>query len=102
MNEHGSAAAALQALPDVARKAGVEDYAPCPVGVAEAELTAAQNAGARMIRHGTPEYPEGLAGLSDAPPLLWAMGDPSVLTKPMIALVGARNASSLGLRMARG
>lgn len=102
MNEHGSAAAALQALPDVARKAGVEDYAPCPVGVAEAELTSAQNAGARMIRHGTPEYPEGLAGLSDAPPLLWAMGDPSVLTKPMIALVGARNASSLGLRMARG
>ncbi len=39
--------------------------------------------------------------LPDAPPVLWARGDISLLTRPMVALVGARNASSLGLRMAR-
>jgi DNA processing protein len=42
-----------------------------------------------------------LAELDDAPPFLWLMGDPALLAKPMIALVGARNASSLGTSMAR-
>ena len=39
--------------------------------------------------------------LPDAPPVLWALGDLALLTRPMVAMVGARNASSLGLRMAR-
>jgi len=33
--------------------------------------------------------------------VLWVQGDVSLLNRPMVALVGARNASSLGLRMAR-
>jgi DNA processing protein len=39
--------------------------------------------------------------ISDAPPLLWAVGNLSLLARPTVAMVGARNASSLGLRMAR-
>jgi DNA processing protein len=39
--------------------------------------------------------------LPDAPPVLWARGDLSLLDRPTVAMVGARNASSLGLRMAR-
>ncbi len=101
MAEHGSASAALDALPEVARAAGVDDYAPCPPGVAAAELKAARLAGARAIAAGSPDYPERLARLADAPPILWLMGDVSLLARPMIALVGARNASSLGTRMAR-
>jgi DNA processing protein len=42
-----------------------------------------------------------LAGLADAPPILWAIGDLTLLSRPMVAMVGARNASSLGVRMAR-
>ncbi|MFD1193309.1 DNA-processing protein DprA [Seohaeicola saemankumensis] len=101
MNEHGNATAALGALPDVARAAGIDDYRPCPVGVAQAELRAARAAGARMICAGDPLYPALLAQITDAPPILWAMGDPAILARPMLALVGARNASSLGTRMAR-
>jgi DNA processing protein len=54
-----------------------------------------------MICIGAPGYPTPLARLADAPPLLWAVGDASVLERPAVALVGARNASSLGTRMAR-
>ena len=102
MQEHGSAQAALEALPEVARAAGVEKYTPCPIGVAEAELKAGAALGARLIFIGTPDYPALLAETSDAPPLLWAVGDGAeLLHRPMVALVGARNASSLGLRMAK-
>ena len=101
MAEHGSAAAALAALPGIARAAGVEDYAPCPPAVVQAELKAARAAGARLVMHGDPGWPAALADLADAPPFLWLRGDDSLLTRPMVALVGARNASSLGTRMAR-
>lgn len=99
--EHGSAGAALQALPDVARAAGVEGYAVCPVEVALAEMRAARAHSARMLCHGEPDYPSALIDLPDAPPVLWAVGDAALLNRPMVAMVGARNASSLGLRMAR-
>ncbi|MGR3703899.1 MAG: DNA-processing protein DprA [Paracoccaceae bacterium] len=102
MAEHGSAAAALAALPDVARAAGVDGYKPCPAGVALAELRAGQAAGARMLCAGDPSYPATLLSIPDAPPILWVTGDPGVLSRPMVAIVGARNASSLGTRMARG
>lgn len=101
MTEHGTAAAALEALPEVARAAGEENYTPCPEGVAAAEFKAARLAGARLIAWGAPDYPDALTTIPDSPPLLWAIGDIALPTRPSIALVGARNASSLGTRMAR-
>ncbi|OOY04357.1 DNA-processing protein DprA [Thioclava sp. F28-4] len=101
IGEHGSAAAALAALPEVARAAGVADYIPCPEKHARAEIKAGKATGARLLIHGGPGYPAALAGIDDAPPVLWALGQLELLTRPMIALVGARNASSLGLRMAK-
>ena len=101
MAEHGSAAAALQALPEVARAAGVEKYETCPIGVAVNEIKAGRLAGAALVAYGSDQYPKDLAQLPDAPPFLWVLGDAGLLQSPMIALVGARNASSLGTRMAR-
>ncbi|AVO36766.1 DNA-processing protein DprA [Pukyongiella litopenaei] len=101
MADYGTAQNALDALPEVARAAGVRDYEPCPAGIIEAELKRARAARARLLCLGDPDYPELLAGISDAPPLLWAIGDTALLRRPAIALVGARNASSLGTRMAR-
>jgi hypothetical protein len=101
LTEHGSARAALDALPEVARAAGVDGYAAFPAADAEAEIDAGRRAGARLIAYGAPGYPAALADISDPPPLLWVMGDIAHLARPMVALVGARNASSLGLRMAR-
>ncbi|MEL7014048.1 MAG: DNA-processing protein DprA, partial [Pseudomonadota bacterium] len=99
--EHGEIQAALAALPELARQAGAKDYTPCPVGVIEAELRDAQKLGARLLCRGDPCYPALLAETPDAPPALWALGDTSLLDKPSISIVGARNASSLGLRMAK-
>ncbi len=101
MSEHGSAEAALAALPDIASAAGITDYTSCPAEAAQAEMRAAEVAGARLLLHGDPLYPRDLAALSDAPPLLWMRGRAALLRRPMLAVVGARNASSLGLRMAR-
>lgn len=99
--EHGTAQNALAALPEVARAAGVQNYQICPEGVVHAELKAGRAVGARLVRLESHDYPTPLAELSDAPPFLWVLGETSLLHKPMIALVGARNASSLGTRMAR-
>lgn len=101
MQDHGTAQAALAALPEIARAAGVEKYTICPEPVVIAEMKAAKAAGAALLCAGDPDYPALLAEVIDAPPLLWAMGDRKLAQRPMIALVGARNASSLGTRMAR-
>ncbi len=99
--EHGGVGAALAALPMVAQAAGVEGYAVCPAEVARHELAAGRVKGAQLLLWGRPGYPEALMDLPDAPPVLWAVGDTALLNRPMVAMVGARNASSLGLRMAR-
>ena len=101
MGEHGSAQAALEALPDVARAAGVDGYEICPEGVVLKEFKAAKFARARLICRGEPLYPAAFNDLPDAPPLFWAVGDAGLLSRPSVAIVGARNASSLGLRMAK-
>ena len=101
MSEHGTAQAALQALPDVARAAGVADYAICPEGVIAAEMRAGRASGATLISDDSAAYPAALHDLDDAPPMIWALGDPALLQRPAIGLVGARNASSLGTRMAK-
>lgn len=102
MAEHGSARAALEALPVIAARAGIDDYQPCPEGVAAAELAAGRKARARLIRCDSPDYPAILRQVDNAPPVLWLRGDPSWLHRDPVAVIGARNASSLGLRMARG
>lgn len=101
MRENGSAQAALEALPEVARAAGDKDYQPCPLPVIEAELKSARYHGARFVAFGSPDYPAHLADIPDPPPFFWAVGDVSLLQRSTVALVGARNASSLGTRMTR-
>ncbi|WP_296641955.1 DNA-processing protein DprA [Roseinatronobacter sp.] len=101
MREHGSAQAALDALPKVAQAAGVASYTPFTADQAQAEIELARAKGARMLCFGTQAYPQSLAATADAPPVLWCMGGRKPLAQPMVALVGARNASSLGTRMAR-
>ncbi len=110
MAEHdGCAAAALDALPRIAAEAGIDDYAPCSEAAAARELEAGRRAGAVPLLLGRGPYPPALAALDDAPPMLWARGRHDLLSggasagapTPLVAMVGARNASSLGLRMAR-
>jgi len=101
ISEHGSAAAALEALPEIANAAGVKDYSVCCAAQAKYEIASARTLGARAVFFDEPHYPADLAAIPDAPPMLWLRGDPSLLCRPLIAVVGARNASALGNRMAR-
>ena len=96
----GSADAALRALPDLARRGG-RVLAVASVAVAEAELAALDAIGAAMVFLGTPGYPSLLADLESAPPVLAARGDLGLLDRPAVAIVGARNASAAGVRLAR-
>ena len=64
------------------------------------EIQQAMGVNARMLCLGSPEYPALLATIQDPPPVLWALGPRDLNEKPMVALVGARNSSSVGRRMA--
>jgi len=101
LTEHGTVQNALAALPKVARAAGVASYEICPEPVIEAELRAAERAGARLLIYGHRGYPKALMEMPAPPPLLWVLGSPTLLLRPMVAMVGARNASALGTRMAK-
>jgi DNA processing protein len=52
------------------------------------------------VAPGEAGYPPRLAMLDDAPPLLGIRGVPEVLMRPVIAIVGSRNASGAGLKFA--
>ncbi|MEM9523564.1 MAG: DNA-processing protein DprA [Pseudomonadota bacterium] len=99
--EHGSAGQALRALPGVAKAAGVADYAVYDPVRAEREFRAGRRLGLTLLTAGAASYPALLSEIADPPPLIWTMGNPALLSRPMIALIGARNASSLGTRTAR-
>ena len=97
----GSAAAALEALPGLARRGGRSAALRiASVAQAERELAAHARLGARLIAWGEPAYPERLAALEDAPALISVIGDAASLAAPCVAIVGARNASVNGRRFA--
>lgn len=93
----GDAGTALEKLPELARRS----LRPCPAEQAEAEMEAAEALGARLIALGEPDYPERLAAIDDAPPILAVIGDRARLQEPSVAIVGARNASAGGRKLAR-
>jgi DNA processing protein len=98
---YSTAAAALDALPGLARAGGRQSQPSIPSPAeAQRELDATLRLGARLIFAGQPEYPPLLALLDDAPPVLVILGDPAHLSARAIALVGGRNASANGQRMA--
>jgi DNA processing protein len=97
----GTAAAALDALPDLARRGGsTRPFRTFPRDAAGRELAALDSLGAHLLVLGEPDYPRALAALDDAPPVLAVRGDPALLDRRGVAIVGARNASANGRRLA--
>lgn len=98
----GDAERALAALPELSRRGGYrQPIRICPRDAAEAELAAAARIGARALLVGEPGYPEALAAVDPPPPLIYVKGNASHLARPMLAIVGARNGSAAGQRLAR-
>lgn len=102
LQRFGSALRAVEALPDLVRRSGRDGYALPAVERVEAELAAGERVGARLILLGDADYPPVLAAVDPPPPVLWTLGDPTLLSRPCIGVVGARIASAGGQRIARG
>jgi DNA processing protein len=103
VDRYGSAAEALQALPELARRGGRARGVRLP-GAAEIdrELAAGEALGARLLCACEAAFPQALAALDPPPPVIWALGRLELLHEASVAVVGARVASAAGQRFARG
>ena len=100
LQRYGSAAAALRAVPELAKRGG-RTLKPASRADAEAEMQANAAAGATLLFKGGEGYPERLAQFDDAPPVMSFRGSAHLLARPAIAVVGARNASINAQRFAQ-
>ena len=99
LERFGSAQAALDALPDLAERLG-RPITAATAAAAEREAEAHERLGARLIVWGEPDYPERLRHIADPPPVIAVRGEIGLLDSPIVAIVGARNASAAGRRVA--
>ncbi len=102
MARFGGAEQALEAIPDLAARGGGRAPPLFSEAAAKAEMARVEGIGARYLSVGQGLYPRALAELSDAPPVMTVMGDLTLLDRPLVAIVGARNASAAACRFARG
>ena len=93
LDEAGSAAEALRTV--------VPADASRALDRAERALERAEQSGIRCLVHGDADYPAALVDTRQAPPVLWARGRPALAAQRQVAIVGTRNASSTGLRVAQ-
>jgi DNA processing protein len=102
IHRFGSAGEALARLPELAKRGGrTRPLVAAPVNEIETELADAAKLGARYVFVNEPAYPPALAAIEDAPPCLILLGDESRLALPCVGIVGARNASGNGQKLAR-
>jgi len=101
MQRFGTAERALEALPEMARRGGgKKELVIFSKSAAEDEIARIDKYGARLIVQGEAEYPALLGEAEDAPPALTVMGDVTLLSRPALGVVGARNASLNGRKIA--
>jgi DNA processing protein len=101
INRYGGAQRALDALPELTRRAGGPAHRLCSKGEAERELAAAERIGVRPLFTIEPGYPAVLTATGVPPPMLYVKGDAGLLERPAVAIVGSRQASAAGHKLAR-
>jgi DNA processing protein len=101
INHFGSAETALAMLPELSQRGGAtRAIRICSESDALRELDTAERFGARFVGVGEPDYPPALRQIDGAPPLLAVKGDLGTVTKPVVGIVGSRNASISGAKFA--
>lgn len=101
LGRFGSGIKAIEALPELASRGKGRAIALADPKKIEDEIDKSHAMGAQLIFLGTDDYPALLAQMESAPACLIARGNIELLKKPMIAIVGARNASAAACRFAR-
>ncbi len=99
LNHFGGARAALEALPGLARRGGAGAPQIFSREAAEREIEACGKFGVALVALGEAHYPQRLQMIDDAPPLIAIRGNAAVLEKPLVAIVGSRNASAAGVKI---
>lgn len=103
LERYGNAGRALDALPDLAARGGrSRPLKLCPAATASRECETLAQLGGKHLILGDPDYPGPLAALDDAPVALSLLGDAALLQRDIVAVVGARNASTNARNFARG
>ncbi len=97
----GSAAAALEEVPRLARRGGGVPPQVPERALIEREIEALESIGGRVLASCEGDFPRGLAALDPPPPTISVLGHTTLLQREMIAMVGARNASALGRKLAQ-
>ena len=96
----GSASDALKEVPALAKRGGGGVLRTPSDDEAAREIAALAKLGGRMIASCEPDYPRGLLAAEPAPPVISVLGHVALLAREMVAIVGARNASALGRKLA--
>jgi DNA processing protein len=99
----GSASAALTAPAGAWRALGLPTACaearrdPAVRDGASAALAWLERPGQHLLMWDDPGYPALLAQIADPPPMIFIAGDPEILERPQLAMVGSRRASRPGL-----
>jgi len=97
----GGARAAIDALPELARRGGgKKTLVAASRALAIRESEAISRLGGQILCSCEPDYPEALAAIEDAPPVIAILGHIHLTKRPTVAIVGARNASLNGRKFA--
>ncbi len=101
ISRYQSAERAIERLPELARRGGrKKPFVACPMDKIKREIDILDQAGGNLVVLGDALYPKALAATEDAPPVMMALGHTHLLEKDCFAIVGARNASAVGIKIA--
>lgn len=97
----GSVSDAIAALPDLINKSGRKGLKLASAAQAEDEIAATSAFGGQILAACEHSFSKALAAITPPPPIISVRGHVGLLSKPTVGIVGARNASAAGLRIAR-
>ncbi len=100
LDRFGTAEESLKGLPSLAKRGGNKSFTPFPADAAKHEMEQIEKSGAQLIARCEKNYPHYLAEIEDAPPVITVLGNTALLSKPGLGVVGARNASLSGRKIA--
>lgn len=98
VERHGSVSNVIKALPKIADRLE-RTISLCDESIAIQELEKAHRLGVHLVAGFHEDYPALLKHISDVPPILYVWGQRSVLNRPTVGIVGARNSSLVARRL---
>ena len=92
ISRYGSAVEAIRALPELTKRSRNRAKL-APLKSVEKEMREVEKMGGQIIIRGEEGYPNAFTAYDDAPAVITVRGHTSLLHKPLLAIVGSRNAS---------